>query len=332
MAKVRFAASRRRVDWKNRRSHRVLIESFLSPKGRGFVYELKKLLSTTLAAAMCLNLFVGTGFAADDDVGSDPNDSLLPSEAEHFAEQRSGSEDTPSAEQETGASDAWTICIYMCGSDLESNGGAATTDLIEMLEAVQTGVLDIDGAEDFSDDVNLLVMTGGARSWDPLGAGASAAENGVGYIEPSMERIELFKITPDEGMVCLDEALDDWIESDANFENWELPNNMADSDPGKILGGYALDAYPADHMMYSFWDHGGAFIDGCELDEFQQYEADAFEDMLLSSAQVDDIIDTIAEMRGEKIDLVGFDACLMSCMELAEVLADSVSYLLISEE
>ena len=239
---------------------------------------------------MCLNLFVGTGFAADDDVGSDPNDSLLPSEAEHLAEQRSGSEDTTSAEQETGDSDAWTICIYMCGSDLESNNGAATTDLIEMLEAVQTGVLNIDGAEDFSDDVNLLVMTSGARSWDPLGAGASAAENGVGYIEPSTERIELFKITPDEGMVCLDEALDDWIESDANVENWELPNNMADSDPGKILGGYALDAYPADHMMYSFWDHGGAFIDGCELDEFQQYEADAFEDMLLSSAQVDDII------------------------------------------
>ena len=60
----------------------------------------KKLLPTTLAAAMCLNLFVGTGFAADDDVGSDPNDSLLPSEAEHFAEQRSGSEDTPFAEQD----------------------------------------------------------------------------------------------------------------------------------------------------------------------------------------------------------------------------------------
>ena len=55
----------------------------------------------------------------------------------------------------------------------------------------------------------------------------------MGYIEPSTERIELFKITPDEGMVCLDEALDDWIESDANVENWELPNNMADSDPGE---------------------------------------------------------------------------------------------------
>lgn len=37
-------------------------------------------------------------------------------------------------------------------------------------------------------------------------------------------------------------------------------------------------------------------------------------------------------MRGQKIDLVGFDACLMSCMELAGVLADSVGYLLASEE
>lgn len=48
----------------------------------------------------------------------------------------------------------WTIAVYMCGTDLESSHGAATADLIEMLEA------------DIPKDVTLLVMTGGTKTWN----------------------------------------------------------------------------------------------------------------------------------------------------------------------
>lgn len=52
-----------------------------------------------------------------------------------------------------GKKDKFTVLVYMCGADLESQNGMATSDLKEMLNA------------GLSDRVNLLVYTGGARRW-----------------------------------------------------------------------------------------------------------------------------------------------------------------------
>ena len=49
--------------------------------------------------------------------------------------------------------DTVTIMVYMCGADLESQQGMATSDLKEMASAK------------FEDNVNLLVYTGGAKKW-----------------------------------------------------------------------------------------------------------------------------------------------------------------------
>ncbi len=49
--------------------------------------------------------------------------------------------------------DSVTIMVYMCGADLESQQGMATSDLKEMANAK------------FGDKVNLIVYTGGARKW-----------------------------------------------------------------------------------------------------------------------------------------------------------------------
>lgn len=48
---------------------------------------------------------------------------------------------------------AWTLMVYMCGSDLESGGGASSDNLKEMMNA------------DFSDKVNVIVETGGSSYW-----------------------------------------------------------------------------------------------------------------------------------------------------------------------
>ena len=50
-------------------------------------------------------------------------------------------------------SDIVTVLVYMNGSDLESEGAAATQDLCEMLAA------------DISSQVNVLVETAGTKSW-----------------------------------------------------------------------------------------------------------------------------------------------------------------------
>ena len=50
-------------------------------------------------------------------------------------------------------SDKVTVMVYMCGTDLESNYGMATSDLNEMAYATH------------SDKVNIIVETGGAKQW-----------------------------------------------------------------------------------------------------------------------------------------------------------------------
>ena len=50
--------------------------------------------------------------------------------------------------------DSVTIMVYMCGTDLESQGGMATKDLLEMTRAT------------IGDKVNLIVYTGGCTRWN----------------------------------------------------------------------------------------------------------------------------------------------------------------------
>ena len=47
----------------------------------------------------------------------------------------------------------WTIMVYLCGTDLESAYGAATSDLYEALSA------------QYSDDVTLIFQSGGTDGW-----------------------------------------------------------------------------------------------------------------------------------------------------------------------
>ena len=47
----------------------------------------------------------------------------------------------------------WAIYLYLCGSDLETNGGAATNDLAELLEV------------QLPENVKIIIQTGGASLW-----------------------------------------------------------------------------------------------------------------------------------------------------------------------
>ncbi len=49
--------------------------------------------------------------------------------------------------------DSYTIMVYMCGTDLESNYGMATADINEMLHS------------ELNDKVNIIIQTGGTKKW-----------------------------------------------------------------------------------------------------------------------------------------------------------------------
>lgn len=72
-------------------------------------------------------------------------------------EAEEGSENTSLEASDTGSSDtgddSWAIYWYLCGSDLETNGGFATIDLSEMMEV------------QLPENVNVVIQTGGAAVW-----------------------------------------------------------------------------------------------------------------------------------------------------------------------
>ena len=61
---------------------------------------------------------------------------------------RAEKKNTPMGEENT-----WTIFVYLCGTDLESGDGAASSDIDQMLAA--TG----------SDNVKFVFQTGGTSEW-----------------------------------------------------------------------------------------------------------------------------------------------------------------------
>ena len=90
----------------------------------------KKLLSTLLALSMSLSLVACGGEETPDTPGT-------PDKAPVF-------------NAEDGS---WAVYWYLCGSDLETNWGAATSDLAEMMEVT------------LPEDVNVVIQTGGASVW-----------------------------------------------------------------------------------------------------------------------------------------------------------------------
>ena len=60
---------------------------------------------------------------------------------------------TPEVVGEIGDSGVWTIFVYMCGTDLETNYGMGTGDIAEMCAASD------------SDNVRFVVETGGTYEW-----------------------------------------------------------------------------------------------------------------------------------------------------------------------
>ncbi len=120
---------------------------------------------------------------------------------------------------------SFTIMIYMCGTDLESQHGMATSDLKEMI-----------GAK-ISDDVNIIVETGGTKAWK--NKTISSSKN------------QIFKVTS-EGMTLLKET---------------GKKSMVDPETLTDFINYCTENYEADRYALIFWDHGGGSVSGYGYDQ-----------------------------------------------------------------
>lgn len=136
--------------------------------------KVKRLFAAVIAFALAGVLY-GCGSREETEVFHDDRE-----QEESDSVFSNGLSQRPRRTEINGVDDQFTIMVYICGTDLESNYGAATADIIEMCEA------------DINDSVNVLLYTGGTSVW----------QNDV----ISTDTNQIWQVAH-EGLVCVEEDM-----------------------------------------------------------------------------------------------------------------------------
>ncbi len=132
------------------------------------------------------------------------------------------------------AGQSFTLMVYLCGTDLESEGGLATRDLKEM---IASGVSQ-------NGNVTVYVQTGGAKNWTMKGIKDKEAQR--------------WKLTA-KGLENLENLGREDMGSGATFADFL---------------DYGLTHFPADRYGVILWDHGAGASDGVCYDEITNQSLD----------------------------------------------------------
>lgn len=173
----------------------------------------------------------------------------------------------------------------MCGSDLETNYAAASLDIEEMLNASP------------SDDITVILQTGGANEWQGFDIEA--------------DRISRYVIKNGE-MTKVDE---------------QDQANMGDGQTLFDFVNFCQENFAADHQVLLLWDHGGGSVFGVAND--QNYEFDSISLSELRKALYSVYGDNIQK---KPFEIIGFDACLMSTVDNAASIEPYANYMVASQE
>ncbi len=166
-----------------------------------------------------------------------------------------------------------TILVYMCGADIYED---ACMDIYEMAEA------------EAGDDVNIVVLAGGAENWD--------------YEELKAGQRNFFEIR-------------DW-----DFQNlsvWPYKSMGSPESLQEFLE-YGFEHYPADRMITILWDHGSGTEAGVCFDSTTRDEDG------LTLVEINNALYHMYQKLGDSfhIDIFGCDACLMATYEMAAMLSN----------
>ena len=176
--------------------------------------------------------------------------------------------------------DEVTVMVYMIGTDLESQNGMATKDIYEMLYG------------NTSDNINIVLQTGGCRRW-----------NNNLFSNSEVER---------------------WAINSQSFLRLKNPGKVSMTNPNTLTDfiKYSADNFPANRYFLILWDHGGGSEAGFGYDE--NYPK--------SGSLSPNLIGRAISESGIKFDMVGFDACLMANLETALAIEPYADYMVASEE
>lgn len=221
----------------------------------------------------------------------------------------------------------WNINIYMCGSNLESGYGLASMDLLEILDA-----------KNVPSDVSITVETGGSSCWyfeelirEYYREKLHMTEETIQTIHPaniSNQYIQRYQVKYDNYV----QQKGEWI----RYPSLELISEKegvndpktAQSDGEKavsmgdaaIFGDFVQDTCDQENYnVLILWNHGGGTEYGVCADELSG-------DSLLLQEMEQGLQNGMAGLKEKKLDLVGFDACLMASFETLAVTSRYADY------
>jgi hypothetical protein len=184
------------------------------------------------------------------------------------------------------------FAVYMTGSDLETNGQAASKDIVESLLSYEALT------ETQRKNTVIKFAFGGAKS---------TTWRGIKYADAP----------------CL---IEDYIENrvfgDGNcYTHEDRYANMGDEKTlTDFINSLSLKTSEYDKTILVFWNHGGAYTGVC-------YDENHKNDQLTLKEIEDSFKDTNANF-----DIIGMDACLMANLEVAKSISKYGKYLVASEE
>ncbi|MBR2765652.1 MAG: hypothetical protein IKE03_06700 [Blautia sp.] len=174
--------------------------------------------------------------------------------------------DDPASASASPGGRSWTLCLYLCGSNLESRQGWATKTLSELTEAA------------IPDDVTVLVQLGGAKEWRY----PEETQNGLRLVVRDGETVEVGMA--EQGLMGESETLADFLD----FSQREYPAEHTAvvfwDHGGGPLKGVCFDE-TASFDALSLDELGEAIAKGVEARGGQPYDIVGFDACLMGSVE-----------------------------------------------
>ena len=193
--------------------------------------------------------------------------------------------------------DDQTILIYLCGSDLESNGQTNSSNASGYATGDLTEILSVSGQPD---DVNVVIQTGGAKCWKSTYNISASATTRYHVNNKSLVK---------------DETL--------------AKANMGSSSTLQSFLTWGLQTYPAQRTSLILWNHGGAMRGVCYDENYSK--GDPLTNSEVKTA-LSNTFTAVGRSTSDKLEWIGYDACLMQVQDVAEFDSQYFKYMVASEE
>jgi hypothetical protein len=189
----------------------------------------------------------------------------------------------------------WTVMVYLCA---DNNLEPDSIDDVDEMESVFSQVI----------GVEVIVL------WDR----AEGHSTGDG----DWKGTRLYKIKSDSTKgECKSELLADWGEK-----------NMGDPQTLKDFLVYCADNYLGKQNMLIMWDHGSGWLRSRETIKNKAICSDDLSNDHLNMFELQQGLSVFKARTAKKIDIIGFDACLMQLIEVGLTISDYADYMVGSEQ